>query len=214
MDLIIWRIAQVAALLFIASIIPFHPYPGSFVLKAIPTLALGWLVLGNVKSRPGYLLVAGLVLSTVGDIALDLDRNRFFIIGLGAFLLAHLLYISAMMHNFGLSRSKIPGIVAVAAFGITLGFFLRDIPADKFIPVMCYLGAITIMVMTSICVSPTSVLLILGAAIFMLSDTVIAINKFLHPIPHSTVFNIGLYFVAQLTLVKGFIKLHSRPHPG
>lgn len=45
----------------------------------------------------------------------------------------------------------------------------------------------------------------LGAMIFVFSDTVIAVNKFLRPIPHSTVFNIGLYFIAQFLIVIGLI---------
>lgn len=209
-DLIIRRVGQLAALAFVALLIPLHPYPGSFVLKALPVTALAVLVLRNVRTRPGYLLFAGLLLSVVGDVALDLERERYFIIGLGSFLVAHLLYISAFLHNFSFPRARLPFILLILAYGLVVGWFLRDIPGGKLVPVMVYLGAITVMAISAVCVGPVTPWLIAGAVVFMLSDTVIAIDKFMHPIPHSMFYNIGLYFAAQFMIVAGFLRLHQR----
>lgn len=202
-DAWLWRVAIVAAVIFVALIAPLHPYPGSFVLKAVPMTALTLLVLRNDRTRPGLLLAGGLVLSGVGDVALDLDRERFFIVGLAAFLVAHLLYIAAFAHWRGWSRGRLPGALATLAYAAAVGWLLRDIPADKLVPVMAYLATITGMVICAIGVGPLNRLLIAGAVLFMFSDTIIAVNKFLRPLPHSTVFNIGLYFVAQLLIVRG-----------
>jgi uncharacterized membrane protein YhhN len=209
-DKIIWRVGQIAALAFLALVVPLHPYPGSCLLKALPVTALAVVLIRNVRGRPGYLLFAGLLLSVVGDVALDLDRERLFVVGLGAFLVAHLLYISAFLHSARFTTRRLPAALAVLAYGLVVGWFLREVPEGKLIPVMAYLAAITAMVISAVCVNPVSPLLIVGAAVFMLSDSVIAINKFLHPIPHSLVLNIGLYFLAQYVLVAGFLRLHRK----
>ncbi len=206
---IMTRVAQAAAVLFVALIIPLHPYTGSYVLKAIPTIFLAIIVFRSAKARPGVLLGIGLLFSTVGDVSLDIDRTRYFIVGLGGFLVAHIFYIVAMAHAFKSERAKIPGLLIVAAFGITIAYLLRGIPSDKLVPVMCYVAVITVMVLTAVSVSKTSKILIVGAALFMISDIILAINKFMVPIPYSTVFNIGIYFVAQFVIVKGFLS-HPR----
>ena len=208
-DLIVWRVGQLAALAFMALLIPLHPYPGSFLIKALPVTALAVVVLRNVRTRQGYMLFAGLLLSVVGDVALDLERERYFIIGLGSFLVAHLLYISSFLHSFSFSRARLPFILLILAYGLVIGWFLRDIPGGEFVPVMVYLGAVTVMVISAVCVGPVTPWLIAGAVVFMLSDTVIAINKFMHPIPHSMFYNIGSYFIAQFLLVAGFLRLHQ-----
>jgi uncharacterized membrane protein YhhN len=207
-DLVLWRVGQIAALTFLALLIPLHPYPGSFLIKAVPVAALAVIVLRNVRHRAGYLLLAGLLLSVVGDVALDLDRERFFLVGLAAFLVAHVLYIAAFAHGFALAARRLPFAALVVCYAAVLAVLLRHVPCDKLVPVMAYLTAISAMVISAICIRRISPLLVVGAAVFMLSDTVIAINKFMYPIPHSTIYNIGLYFVAQFLIVRGFVNLH------
>jgi uncharacterized membrane protein YhhN len=208
-DAMLWRIGQMAAVLFLALLVPFHPYPGSFLLKAMPAGVLAAIVFRNKRSPSGILLGIGLLLSLAGDVALDLDRTRYFITGLCAFLTAHLFYIAAFTHWFGWSWSRFPGVIAVAFYAGVLAVLFQGIPGDKYIPVMLYLGAISLMVMAAICVRPLVPLIVAGTAVFMISDTIIAINKFMHPIPYSTFFNIGLYFVAQFMIVRGFLQYRS-----
>jgi alkenylglycerophosphocholine/alkenylglycerophosphoethanolamine hydrolase len=209
-DKILWRTGQLAALLFLVLLVPLHPYPLSCVLKAIPVTALAVLVFRNLPTRPGRLLGVGLLFSVVGDVALDIDRTRYFILGLGAFLSAHVLYIAAFVHWRGWSRSRLLPVAAVAVYAAVLAFLLRDIPADKWVPVMLYLGTISAMVMAAIGIRPVSPLIVTGASVFMMSDTIIAVNKFMHPLPHSTLFNIGLYFLAQFLIVKGVLGQRGR----
>jgi uncharacterized membrane protein YhhN len=210
-DKMLWRAGQGAAAIFLVLLVPFHPYPGSCVLKAFPMAALAMMVFRNARSRPGILLGLGLLLSDVGDVALDLDRTQNFIIGLGAFLAAHILYISAFLHSFdgSCARARWPAVTAVVLYAAVLGVLLFEIPGDKFLPVMIYLATITGMVVSTICMRPFVPLICIGAVLFMVSDTVLAINKFMHPLPHSTLFNIGIYFVAQFLMVKGFLRTQN-----
>jgi uncharacterized membrane protein YhhN len=207
-DKMLWRAGQGAAAIFLVLLVPFHPYPGSSVLKVIPMAALALMVFRNARSRPGILLGLGLLLSDVGDVALDLDRTQNFIIGLGAFLAAHLLYISAFLHSFdgACARARWPAAAAVVLYAAVLGVLIRGVPADKLAPVMVYLATITGMVISTICMQPFVPLICIGAALFMVSDTILAINKFVYPFPYSTLFNIGIYFAAQFLMVKGFLR--------
>lgn len=207
-DLVLWRVGQVAALVFLALLIPLHPYPGSFLIKAVPVSALALIALRNLRHRAGYLLFAGLVLSMVGDVALDLDRERFFLVGLASFLAAHLLYVASFLHGFAVSLRRLPFVGLVVCYAVVLGVLLGNAPCDELAPIIAYLTAISAMVISAICIRRISPKLVAGAVVFMLSDTVIAVTKFMHPIPHSTIYNIGLYFVAQFLIVRGYINLH------
>ncbi|MCP4677195.1 MAG: lysoplasmalogenase [Deltaproteobacteria bacterium] len=205
-DLIILRVGQLSALLFLILLIPLHPYPGSFVIKAIPAIALAIVVFRNLKTLPGYLLLAGLLLSAAGDVILDLDRVRFFVGGLGAFLVAHCLFTASFFQHFRFSRARLPFALIVVVYSLAMGSLLQDIPVDKYLPVMIYIAAISIMVVASIFVTPFSPWLVLGTVLFLMSDTIIAINKFIHPIPYSTIYNIGMYFLALFVIVHGFLR--------
>jgi uncharacterized membrane protein YhhN len=46
---------------------------------------------------------------------------------------------------------------------------------------------------------------VLGAVLFIISDSFIAINKFIYPIPYESYWIMSSYYVAQFMLVKGFI---------
>ncbi len=206
-DLIILRAGQLSALLFLILLIPLHPYPGSFVIKAVPAIALAIVVFRNIKTRTGYLLFAGLLISSVGDVILDLDRSRFFVGGLGAFLLAHCLFTASFLQHFRFSTARLPFALIVVIYSLALGSLLQDIPGDKYLPVMIYLAAISVMVISSVFVTPFSKWLVLGTILFLGSDTIIAVNKFMNPIPYSTVYNIGMYFLALFVIVHGVLRV-------
>ena len=82
-------------------------YPAMPWLKAVPVGALALLTAVSIPGVPllGVFLVLALVLSTLGDIFLALkDEKRWFVFGLGSFLLAHLFYIAIfgfVVINFG-----------------------------------------------------------------------------------------------------------------
>jgi uncharacterized membrane protein YhhN len=196
----------VAAAVFLALLVPFHPFPGSFVVKAVPGLSLALLVLLNVKRAQGKLLFVGLLLSVAGDVLLDIDREKMFIPGLAAFLTAHLLYAAAFLTEFRFTPGRLVPLALLAIYSIGLGWLLRDIPEGKLIPVMAYLAVITVMAMCTFLMRRRHPLIMIGALVFMASDTILAINKFLMPIPHSTLYNIGIYFVAQYLIVLGFLR--------
>src|SRR5262249_62243628 len=81
---------------------PVRPSRGAAVLKGLgwaPLAVLAGRLLGGA-SRDRLLLTLALVLSCAGDIFLQLDFRRYFVHGLVAFLLAHLLYILLFVRNW------------------------------------------------------------------------------------------------------------------
>jgi len=196
------------ALVFIVLYIPLYPYPLSFLIKAVPAAALLVFTLTVKRGGVRALLALGLFFSLVGDVLLDLDRSRFFIYGLACFLLAHVSYTALFLRDFRFRSKSLPIITAVVAYGAVLTFLLRNMDSGHIVPVMAYLGVISIMT-TSAAVYSTgrswkgANLVVIGAALFMLSDSIIAVNQFLLPIPYSLMFSLPLYWTAQLLIVRG-----------
>jgi uncharacterized membrane protein YhhN len=165
------------------------------------------------------LMQFGLLLSWFGDIALMLDRDNplLFIAGLSFFLIAHLGYAAAFAGSIQRSGSlfswaKAAGITA--AFGVFTGIFffqMKDGLGEMYVPVLAYTVVITIMGILSACrhghASDEDFKWILnGAILFILSDCVIAWNKFVVDFPHDQVLNMSLYLSGQFLLGYGTIK--------
>ena len=150
-------------------------------------------------------MFAGMLLSGTGDVILDIDRVGLFIPGLVAFLLAHLCYIAAFATELRFEPKRAIPLTLLLIYALVIGWFLKDIASDKLPPVMAYLVVITLMAMGAFLLRRPYPLIALGAVAFMISDTVIAVNKFLVPIPNSTIINIGIYYAAQCMIVTGFL---------
>jgi uncharacterized membrane protein YhhN len=201
--------AIVSAAVFILFHGLYHDFFLSVVLKVIPALTLSYLSFRYITGVTGKLLAIGLLFSAGGDAVLDIDRTHLFLIGLVLFLTAHIFYIITFFRLSHFSRKRIIPKVLVLTAAIILAFLLQDINHRMFLPVMIYLVIITVMTFLSLSLEPFNRVVAIGAVLFMVSDTVIAVNKFLHPIPSSTVFNISLYYIAQFHIILGFIAFHK-----
>jgi len=151
--------------------------------KGIPVIALLlWL-----RKAPGDVyrrwISLGLLASLAGDILLDWPGDLF-VFGLGAFLLAHLAYLRAY-----LSDCKQPAWLALGlAAGVGSAMFSILASANLgtlLIPVACYALAISAMLWRALArltqpgLTATSTrLAACGAALFVLSDSLIGINRF------------------------------------
>jgi uncharacterized membrane protein YhhN len=145
-----------------------------------------------------------------GDITLDIDRIRFFMLGLIFFLIGHLFYITVFLMSFKFTKKGIFYSLPVIIAAAVLWFLFSSIPMAQRIPVLVYLCIISVMTILSSFTIFSTRLVFWGAVLFMVSDTIIAINKFFCPIPYSTVYNIGIYFVAQLLLAISLIFTYKK----
>lgn len=87
------------AILFIG-LLPLEPYSGNFVIKAIPAISLAVLAFIAISGTRGKLLFASLLFCAAADIALELEAGKYFVIGLGLFLIAHILFIVTFLQGF------------------------------------------------------------------------------------------------------------------
>jgi len=164
------------------------------------------------RSAFGWLLVAGLACSLAGDCLLMFAG--FFIPGLVAFLLVHLCYIA-------LFKQGLPWFPAPRALFITLGlsgamyaFLFAGLTPVLRIAVGAYVVVIALMAAQAIgrammLRDGASSAVAVGALVFMLSDSLLATNKFAFPLPMAPLWILATYYVAQI-----LIACNSRPATG
>lgn len=185
----------------------------------MPTL-IGYFYLHTKHLQNSFVkwIMAGFVFSWGGDLALmkEADGAQYFIIGLVSFLLAHLCYIKAFIktpyrNRKSLLRSK-PWIwfifILLEAGLLNLLFPYLD---EMKVPVVIYATIIILMSTYALNrygrVNDSSFnYIFIGALIFLVSDTTIAVNKFYTPFKLAGFCIMCTYIVSQLLIAKGSIE--------
>ncbi len=158
------------------------------------------LFAGALSSTFGLLILLGLLLSWMGDVLLISKHQLFFMAGLGSFLLAHVAYSCAfLLLPLDLPSLILPAI-AMAAVAATILRWLWPHLTRNFRPaVVCYLGAISLMVIlaggTAADAGPQ---LAIAAALFAVSDIFVARDRFVSPSAANRLLGLPLYYAAQL----------------
>lgn len=183
----------------------------------MPSLALYFMSsLGYSFTSFRKLILAALFFSWGGDILLQLvDKNElFFMFGLISFLIAHLFYIIAFidpMQRKNLLRRKPFLAVPFLIYGIVLIWYLYPDLGEMTFPVFIYATVILFMTMIALNRSgnvnkKSFQLVFVGAILFTLSDSLIAINKFSYPFEASRFLIMSLYITAQFLIIEGCLK--------
>lgn len=196
-------------LLFISLAIAFivsttsEPFAMSWGLKISPILLLIFVFSNNLESKTSRLFLCGLIFSMFGDIFLDVNREELFIWGLGAFFIAHIFYIFSLLP---FKRKSLKAVSIYALYGIAMCAVLASSLGDLLVPVIVYMAILLFMAISTIISTNSNQWLILGGLSFVISDSLIGINKFIVDIPSSAVFIMFFYYAAQYCLVTGMIK--------
>lgn len=202
-----------SAVLFLLVLCLLQPFPGRFILKAIPalSLALAFLLAQGLDGWQRWSLIAGALFCGVGDSILDIDRVRLFVPGLVAFLLGH---TGFLVFFFLRRKKKSPRrvwILPFLAFPAAMTAVLVPHLDRLLIPVLVYLTIISLMTGFAI-VSDQHIQAVLGAFAFMLSDALLALAKFVfHGFPGPE-FTISLYFTGLFLLGFGCLKTMEPQH--
>lgn len=190
------------------------------VSKTLIVLSLIGYYMGSVWKRNGHFLRA-LFFCWAGDVLLlkQADAEIFFMLGLAAFLLGHLLYILAYRElrrkEGGMQRAqKLRVSFPVALVGTSLILLLLPYLGSLLIPVIGYALVLMGMVMAAFFrfgrTSPDSFWLVAaGAILFMISDSVLAINKFYAAFASAGPVIMLTYISGQYLIVEGAIR-HGR----
>ena len=178
------------------------------LLKALPVLLLAWTVwrAGDGRIASG-LVASGLLLSAVGDVSLVFPAG--FLAGLSAFLVAHCCYIAALATPAAWSGGGITigGAVGVVA-GIVLAYLWPHVARVR-VPVVVYVAALSSMVWCAgaRAVAPTAgtaeLAAAVGAVAFLVSDGVLAVNRFARPFAGAHGVVMVTYYTAQLLIARG-----------
>ncbi|NNC96343.1 MAG: lysoplasmalogenase [Chitinophagales bacterium] len=192
-----------------------------FVFKPLVMISLisFFTLLSNKRSDVFYIFLVAFLFALAGDVLLmftDLDQN-FFLFGLAAFLLTHVLYIIGIAKKSILhfNLKKITGILFVFIISAVLLFSIWKGLNEMAVPVILYTIAIASMMVSAIIHEPETnrsayILILCGAALFMLSDSLIAINKFGGGLERSSLLIMTTYIAAQFYIVNGaIIKINS-----
>lgn len=206
----LWLISVLAGVAYFFSV-PWQPFPGSVVLKGLSVSSLALIAWrSRLDPTPKFILATALALSSLGDILLDI-RPSFFVFGLGAFLLAHLMYVRLFLGNRHraepLSGLRQTLIAAVAVFAAGFSIWLIPVLGGMTVPVVMYIGVLTAMVFSAIAWRTLrSDWVLYGAILFLISDAILGAAKFRGPVPLRGWLVWGTYYAAQLAITKGVLR--------
>lgn len=158
------------------------------------------LQLARSTGRFGLFLLAGLAFSLAGDCFLMFPG--FFIPGLVSFLVAHLFYIALFGQGVPWFPSRRALLVTLVAGAAMYAFLFNGLNPVLKIAVAAYVVVIALMAAQAIgratvLRDPASVAVAVGASCFMLSDSLLATNKFALPLPMAQLWVLATYYVAQ-----------------
>ncbi|WBX70432.1 lysoplasmalogenase [Tenacibaculum retecalamus] len=173
------------------------------------TLVIVYLL--SVK-KANFWFVSALFFSFWGDVFL-LDKINYFVFGLASFLIAHIMYIK-MTSQF-LKKQFFTKVIRAAIIFITLFtgvlFLIKDNLGEMLVPVIVYGIAISAFGTCALLnyqqdKTIANLWLLLGAILFIASDSLIALNNFYQPTHLFNVLIIVLYVVSQYLIVNSMLK--------
>ena len=191
------------------AVLLFGEHRDSSTVKAVakPLASAGFIGLGLAAgaagSPYGRAVLVALALSWIGDVCLLSRQSRPFLLGLAAFLLAHVAFAVAFVIY---SQELAWSLAALAVLTLPALVVLRrlgpHLPAAMGLPVKAYVAVITVMVALAAGTFPAGghASVPIGAVAFYLSDLAVARDRFVAPGFVNRAVGLPLYYFAQLCL--------------
>jgi uncharacterized membrane protein YhhN len=183
-----------------------------------PLIVLSLIIFFFIQSKTlqksfRKLILLALIFSLVGDILLMFaDLNPvFFMLGLVAFLLAHVMYIITFLKQKNTLQQPFTFIAILLVYASGLFYLLKGGLGAMLIPVVIYMLAILTMAATAYLRKGTVThlsytMVFIGAVLFMVSDSLLALNMFYKPFPFANIGIMLTYALAQFFIVIGILK--------
>ena len=185
-------------------------------VKPMPLIALITWVLAGARDGIGKIIAAGLVLGLTGDMLLEISDSTF-IFGLIAFLFGHIAYIVALSRAAG-QLAPLQAL-PLAIYGGVMAMVLGPHLGPMAVPVVAYLLIICAMAWRATAFAEArggfAWLAMLGAVLFLFSDTLLAMDRFLEPITGVRPAVMLTYWFGQAGLAAGVVlgRETVSPHP-
>ncbi len=186
------------------------------VAKPLPmALAVLQLATGGEGERGARrLLTAAMAAALAGDVLLLVPSG--FMAGLIAFLITHCCYLALFRRQVGWFPSPGAAGAVLCLAGLTLAWEFPVLPGALRLPVGIYTTVIALMVSQAVgratrLKTRAAWLTALGAALFMGSDTMISINRFVAPFPLADFAIMATYYLGQILILRHALK-DATPH--
>ncbi len=170
-------------------------------LTLILIILFGLFQVSEVSFFYKMMIIYGLAFSMLGDIMLMLPTDKF-LHGLASFLLAHIFYIIAFVSDSAFPVNYlylIPGLILVV---IVLRVVLPRV-AGKTVPVVIYSIVLLLLLWQStgrleLSFNHSSLVALIGSILFISSDLILVINRFVKKLKNGQLFILSTYYMAQL----------------
>ncbi len=177
------------------------------VVKALPVLLLAWTVWTH-GDRAGIAgpIALGLVAGAVGDVALVFRHG--FLAGLSAFFVGHLCYIAAFAPGAAPTPGALVAAAVIVAFSLAMLRHLWPHVARLRLPVTAYVACLAFMGWcafaraTAPAAGWTETAGALGACSFLVSDAVLAVDRFAHRFAAAHAVVMLTYYGAQTLIAR------------
>lgn len=176
----------------------------------------------SIRTSLKIKIILAITLSWFGDVLLMLDLNpNFFILGLASFLIAHIAYIAANVSHGDVDSDKsilVKWMVWITAsvYGLAMIWTLWPGLGDLMIPVIIYTVVILAMILTAFSRKVyyiSWIYVLIGAVLFVISDSILAYNKFVSELVLGRLLVMSTYILAQYLLIRGYweqLNVHNR----
>ncbi len=184
-----------------------------YVFKPLATaliLLVAWRIANPVNPRYRRAVLAGIAFSWCGDVFLMLPPSVLrtgFLLGLSSFLLAHLCFLRAFSSDARLFGQPLVALGLLLLGAVNLAVLWPGLTPGLQAPVLIYMLCLLAMVAQAITRHlqwrrQDSRLAALGSALFLLSDTLLAYNKFYVPIPLAALWILSTYYAALFLIAR------------
>jgi len=181
-------------------IIPSDPIGFKIFMKLIPMALIILFAIGTRSSLPSRykrVIIVGLFVCMVADGVI-----YWFLVGLVTFFIGHIFYIFAFRH---IVRGAMPKWAAILllSYGIVMAFWISGSQfqiGEYFLGTAIIAYISIILLMGWMAIRTQLPLAIIGALLFIFSDSVLAIDRFVYDIPYRDAFVMVTYYAAQLLI--------------
>lgn len=188
--------------------------PARVAIKGMGVGLLAALVFRVIRhlSKPvdGWILGVALSFSCLGDLFLAV-RGRF-LLGLSSFLVTHLLYLTLFVRNWQRplrpARTRLVSSILVLLFSLFYTQWLAPTLGSLAVPVALYVCAITLMVVAGLWSSFPPSWVWVGAVLFLVSDAILAADRFHGQVPFAGFLIWATYYLGQYGITLGVLHTH------
>jgi uncharacterized membrane protein YhhN len=182
-----------------------------YVFKPLTTiLIIAIAFLGGISAGPVYktAILIGLFFSLAGDVFLMLPSDQF-ILGLVSFLIAQICYIVAFTSGQGFSF-KLASLVPVLVYGVVVYALLSAHLGRMRLPVIAYMIVILIMAWQAweryrALGEWAALIAFIGAVLFVISDSVLALDRFRGEFGAARALTLSTYYAAQWLIASSVV---------